>query len=482
MRILPSYSISNRHASPAYVTVQLCMTLRDPKTNTPSNPTSGVLGRILSGHFFYGWWVLVLISIMAAMNNAFFDKGPALFLLPVGASLGLNRATTSLIFSLGRSEGAVAGPFVGYLVDRFGARRIMVIGTVLAGVGFIIFSFAQNLWVFAFAYLGFVAFGATMAFQDSATAMVVTWFSRYRVRAMSIREASGNLGSTILIPLMTLVIAIYDWRVAALMGAGAYLIVILPLMPLLKESPESIGLLPDGADESDVKAARIGTGPSDTVGASSAELQRLRRYYAGAEFTVREALRTTSFWYLMIGTVLRQVSRVGIDLHYVAILEWKDFDTSIAALFFTLRLGMNVPSKLIVGYFGDKVPAQIILGGGMVLYSLGLILLLWTDGLTILAISAVIMGMSEGITPVNWGVIGNYFGRHHYATLRGIINMSYSWALLSVPFATGWWFDHYTSYSWPIIISLVAGVASAIIYALMRQPKLPTRLEVMTRE
>ena len=77
---------------------------------------------------------------MAAMNNAFFDKGPALFLLPVGASLGLNRATTSLIFSLGRSEGAVAGPFVGYLVDRFGARRIMVIGTVLAGVGFIIFS------------------------------------------------------------------------------------------------------------------------------------------------------------------------------------------------------------------------------------------------------------------------------------------------------------------------------------------------------
>ena len=240
--------------------------------------------------------------------------------------------------------------------------------------------------------------------------------------------------------------------------------------------------MPDGADESDVKKARIGTGPSDMVGANSAELQRLRRYYAGAEFTVREALRTTSFWYLMIGTVLRQVSRVGIDLHYVAILEWKDFDTSIAALFFTLRLGMNVPSKLIVGYFGDKVPAQIILGGGMVLYSLGLILLLWTDGLTILAISAVIMGMSEGITPVNWGVIGNYFGRHHYATLRGIINMSYSWALLSVPFATGWWFDHYTSYSWPIIISLVAGVASAIIYALMRQPKLPTRLEVMTRE
>nr|MBC8281237.1 hypothetical protein [Chloroflexota bacterium] len=67
-------------------------------------------------------------------------------------------------------------------------------------------------------------------------------------------------------------------------------------------------------------------------------------------------------------------------------------------------------------------------------------------------------------------------------SLRGIINMSYSWALLSVPFATGWWFDQYTSYSWPIVISLGAAVASAVIYALMRQPKLPARLEAMAQE
>ena len=413
-----------------------------------------------------------LISFMAALNNAFFDKGPALFLIPVGASLGLNRATTSLIFSLGRSEGAVNGPFVGYLVDRFGARKIMFIGTILAGIGFIIFASADNVWIFALGYLGFVSLGATMAFQDSATAMVVMWFSRYRVRAMSIREATGNLGSTILIPLMTLMIAVYDWRMAAFMGAGAYLVLILPLIPLLKESPESIGLLPDGASEDAVKGAWASAPP----GASPAELQRLRRYYDGAEFTVREALRTSCYWYLLTGTMLRQVSRVAIDLHYVAILEWRGFDLSMAALLFTLRLGMNVPSKLIVGYFGDRVPAQVVLSGGMVLYAVGMVLLLSSSLVWVLLVSAVVSGMSEGITPVNWGVIGDYFGRHHYATLRGIINLSYSWALLSVPFAAGWWFDQYTSYTVPIIVSLVAAVASAMVYAMMRQPKLPGRL------
>ena len=426
------------------------------------------------GRFFYGWWILGLISFMAALNNAFFDKGPALFLIPVGVSLGLNRATASLIFSLGRSEGALNGPVVGYLVDRFGARKMMVIGTFLAGIGFVIFALAPNLWVFALAYLGFVSLGATMAFQDSATSMVNMWFSRYRVRAMSIREATGNLGSTILIPLMTLVIAIYDWRIAALMGAVAYLVLILPFIPLLKESPESIGLLPDGANADDVGGARTAT--SDAPGVDSVEALRLRRFYDTPEFTVREALRTSSYWYLLTGTMLRQVSRVGLDLHYIAILEWKGFDLSIAALFFTLRLGMNVPSKLVVGYFGDRVSKPAILSGGMVLYALGLVLLLSSNAVWILVVSAVISGLSEGITPVNWGAIGDYFGRHHYATLRGIINLSYSWALLFVPFAAGWWFDQHASYTVPIVVSLGAAAASAVVYALMRQPKLPARL------
>ena len=426
------------------------------------------------GRFFYGWWILGLISFMAALNNAFFDKGPALFLIPVGVSLGLNRATASLIFSLGRSEGALNGPVVGYLVDRFGARKMMVIGTFLAGIGFVIFALAPNLWVFALAYLGFVSLGATMAFQDSATSMVNMWFSRYRVRAMSIREATGNLGSTILIPLMTLVIAIYDWRIAALMGAVAYLVLILPFIPLLKESPESIGLLPDGANADDVGGARTAT--SDAPGVDSVEALRLRRFYDTPEFTVQEALRTSSYWYLLTGTMLRQVSRVGLDLHYIAILEWKGFDLSIAALFFTLRLGMNVPSKLVVGYFGDRVSKPAILSGGMVLYALGLVLLLSSNAVWILVVSAVVSGLSEGITPVNWGAIGDYFGRHHYATLRGIINLSYSWALLFVPFAAGWWFDQHASYTVPIVVSLGAAAASAVVYALMRQPKLPARL------
>lgn len=116
------------------------------------------------GRFFYGWLMLGLISVIVAMNNAFFDKGLSLFLIPVGVSLGLNWVTVSFIFFLGCSEGVLNGLVVGYLVDWFGVRWIMVIGIILVGVGFIIFSLVLNLWVFALVYFGFVFLGVIMVF------------------------------------------------------------------------------------------------------------------------------------------------------------------------------------------------------------------------------------------------------------------------------------------------------------------------------
>jgi OFA family oxalate/formate antiporter-like MFS transporter len=205
---------------------------------------------------FYGWRMLAIIAVMQALNNGFFSKGAALFLLPIETSLGLTRATSSLIFSLSRSEGAVGGPLTGYVVDRFGTQKVLILGTVLTGIGFLMFAAARTVWTFAVASLVLISFGATMAFQQANPATVNQWFSRFRMRAVAINEAAGNLGSTFLVPLVGLVIHAYSWQTAALMAAVAYLGIILPLAALLKESPESLGLLPDGVTPQEMAAAR----------------------------------------------------------------------------------------------------------------------------------------------------------------------------------------------------------------------------------
>jgi MFS family permease len=420
---------------------------------------------------FYGWRMLALVSLMGALNNGFASKGATLFLIPVETSLGLSRATASLIFSLARSEGAFGGPAVGYLVDRFGTQRMLVVGTIMAGAGFIIFAAASDVWTFAVAYMLFISLGATMAFSDATPALVNKWFNRFRVRAMAIREASGSLGSTILIPVMVLLIAAYSWRAVAIVAAIGYLVIILPLSRLIKESPESMGLLPDGVTSDVVSSAQEAVAqrqsPSVARGAS---------YYDQVDFSVKEALSTSAYWSLLAGTMFRQVAKAGVEVQLIAIFQWRGLDAATAGLIFALWVGVNVPSKLLLGYFADRVPKQISLSGGMLLNLLAFVLLLTAHGTWLIVLAAVIGGTSEGITPINWGAVGDYYGRRHYATLRGIITLSYSWAWLVMPFGAGWWFDHHSSYTVPLIVASIASVVSAAAYASIRRPKPPTRL------
>ena len=140
---------------------------------------------------FYGWRMLAIMSVISAVNSGFYSKGAALFLIPVESSLGLSRASTSLIFSLAKSEGAVQGPLLGWMVDRFGSQKMLLIGTVLTGVGFLLFARASTFWGFAVAYLGFISLGVATAFSHSTSAMVNNWFRRFRVRALALKQAAA---------------------------------------------------------------------------------------------------------------------------------------------------------------------------------------------------------------------------------------------------------------------------------------------------
>ena len=419
---------------------------------------------------FYGWRMMAILNVMGALNHAFFFKGTALFLIPVESHLGLSRATSSLIFSISRSEGAVEGPVLGYLVDRYGAKKMMIIGVILAGVGFLWFATSTNVWTFIVAFLVFVSLGATMAFSHAMNATINMWFSRFRVRALAVHEATGSLADTIILPLMGLIIVRYGWQWAAVAAGVAYIVIILPLTRFLKESPESVGLMPDGATPEEVERARRAAAETD-----SASARLVLRYYEAVDFTVGEALRTSSYWFLLTGTMFRQAAKAAISVHVIAILVWKGQDLTQATLILALSLGMAVPFKLFFGYIGDRVSKPMVLGGAMLVYALGLAMLLPWESAWVLFAALLLTGLAEGVTSLNWAAFGDYFGRKYYATLRGICNLSYSWAIVLIPFAAGWWFDREQSYTLTLVASAVAALVAAVLYSLMRRPAPPVR-------
>src|SRR4030095_5316380 len=125
--------------------------------------------------FFYGWWIVIIGCVQDAVKGGTFNTGFTLYFLPILNELHLSRAATSLPFSLAKLESAIEGPLVGHLIDRFDVRVMLVIGTTLAGLGFILLSFTQSYLLFVLVFMGPLTMGFQAGFNHATMAAVNHW-------------------------------------------------------------------------------------------------------------------------------------------------------------------------------------------------------------------------------------------------------------------------------------------------------------------
>jgi len=174
--------------------------------------------RLLSqgpGRLFYGWWIVIIGCIQDAVKGGTFNTGFTLYFLPVLTELNLSRAATSLPFSLARVEAALEGPLVGYLIDRFDVRVMLVVGTTLAGLGFLMLSFVHSYVAFVLVFMGPLTMGFQAGFNHASMAAVNHWFRRKRGLAMSIVQTGQAIGGVVIFPLVALAVLNLGWRLAA---------------------------------------------------------------------------------------------------------------------------------------------------------------------------------------------------------------------------------------------------------------------------
>ena len=125
---------------------------------------------------FYGWRMVGLVSAIRILGGGLHNYGFTVFFLPLSQDLGLSRAATSLAFSLARAEGAIEGPFVGYLIDRFGPRPMILVATISCGLGYILLSTVDSYPMFLVVYLGIISLSFTPGFVHAPMAVGNTWF------------------------------------------------------------------------------------------------------------------------------------------------------------------------------------------------------------------------------------------------------------------------------------------------------------------
>ncbi|MCX5907176.1 MAG: MFS transporter [Deltaproteobacteria bacterium] len=424
------------------------------------NPSPSPENSQPSGKIFYGWWILILGSLINGIGGGIIYHSFTVFFLPVKRDLAVSSAAISLLYGAARLEGGIDGPIYGYLIDRFGPRRIILLGTGLAGIGFILLSTVESFLGCCLIYLFTISGGMNACFYHPVSTVINRWFIRKRGIAFSVITASGSFGGMIMAPFLSYIILNHGWRNGALIAGLFILAIAVPAGIPIKRSPEAMGLHPDGQPpEGDGMPKNISTfhPPMDV------------------HFGVREALRTFSFWILMTSISLRILVTMALNTHFVPLMVWRGMSEEGSAYLVSLAALSSIPMALALGWLGDRWDKAKLSCLCLLPTIVAMMGLIFFQGNTVLYLFPIAFSITYATAPLNWALIGDFFGRRSYATLRGIMGIGYGTATFISPLYAGWIFDRTNSYSIALWTFSAVLVICAVLFALLRRP-IPSRL------
>ncbi|RIK34904.1 MAG: hypothetical protein DCC58_21060 [Chloroflexi bacterium] len=415
-----------------------------------------------AGGLYFGWWIVAAAFGIQLLQNGLMSQSYGAYVSVLRADFGWSATALGLGFALQPVQNGLLGPLQGWMIERWGPRKVMRFGMVVFGGSFILFSQVNSLLTF---YVIFVmmALGASLAGFMTITSTLVQWFERRRASAMSISQTGQSLGGA-LVPVVAWSLVTFGWRETAVASGLIILAVGLPLTQLIRSTPEEYGLLPDGATRDTVRPE---SGAAQAAGANSVE--------ARVDFTPRQALHTRSFWFISLGHALALLVVSAVMVHLIVHLEeGMHFSLAGASLVVTAMTLVTAIGQLAGGFLGDRFDKRMIAALAMFGHSVGLLALAWGNSLAWVIFFVLAHGMAWGMRgPLMQAMRADYFGRRHFATIMGYSSMVIMWGMITGPIVAGVMADRFGDYRYGFtILALLAGLGS-IFFVFATKPPPP---------
>jgi OFA family oxalate/formate antiporter-like MFS transporter len=193
---------------------------------------------------FYGWWIVLACLIINLYVSGILFFGFTAFIDPLIREFGWTYTQVSFAVSLRGMEMGIFAPLIGFLADRYGARKLILVGVLAVGLGLVALSRVQSLVMF-YGVILLMGFGAGGCTTVVTTTVVATWFKKNLGKALGLMS-SGFGASGLMIPLIVWLIDTFQWRATVLLLAVGFLVLGIPLVFVIRDKPEDYGLLPDG--------------------------------------------------------------------------------------------------------------------------------------------------------------------------------------------------------------------------------------------
>ncbi|GGM50195.1 MFS transporter [Longimycelium tulufanense] len=417
-------------------------------TGVPTRPRPWAAGG------FYGWHIVVWSCIALAMTGPGQTAGVSVFIDPLIADLGLNRSTISTAYLLGTVGGAVAMPFVGRAIDRFGVRWTMTVIAIVYGTVLCSLAGVSSLVGLTAGFVG-LRMASQGALQLAATTAVALWFSRRRGTAVGIVSGIGMMGISLTPVIVEGLIEATTWRVAWLAEGLAVWAVVLPIAVFaMRDRPEALGQHVDGQ-------------------APDADGPRREHWGVGRA----QAMRTGFFWVACIAVAVSGLLVTAVNFHQISLLGEQGLDTAQAAGNFLPQTVASLAATFGVGALADRVASRWLIVASM----LGLAAALLCGVIVRPGWSAVVFGLLLGaalgsIRSVEAATFPRHFGVAHVGEIRGTVAAVSVGSTAFGPLLFASIHDLEASYVPALLVTAPIPVLVAVAALVVRPPTFPDRV------
>ncbi|HVU70918.1 MAG TPA: MFS transporter, partial [Ktedonobacteraceae bacterium] len=338
-----------------------------------------------------GWGMVLALGCTTILSYGTTQYLFGVLEVPLATSFGWSRAALSGAYALSLLVAGLLGVPIGYLVDRFGARVVMTIGSVLASCALIGLSQITSIFQFYVFWSGGLGTAMALILYPVTFTVVTSWFVAERAKAFAVLTLIGGLASPIFIPLSGWLLPQVGWR-TTLLGYGVlHLVIAVPLHGwLVRRAPDHHDRRSQVANVTDISVQHTST-------------------------TAREALASLRFWMLTGAYGLALVGSAVVFAHQIAYLVSRGYGGLLAASL-AGALGLaSLPGRLFLNLLSARVLPQTVLAGTLLVQAGGLVVLILAPSVPWLWLYVLLYGAAFGVlSPLRAQVMADHFGKRAY--------------------------------------------------------------------
>lgn len=355
-----------------------------------------------------GWAIVIACMLIQAVPATIVSSTQAIFMYPVINARGFTLVAFSLMFSIGTIVSAVAGPFIGKLFAKINAKTIYIIGSLIVGIGFGVFSISTKIWEF-YVLFGIVQIGAAMLSGIGIPLLISSWFDEAtKGKALGITFAGGSFGNFFLQPLTSTLIANYGYSTAYLILGIIALVVGLPIAIFLIRMPKNA---------------------NEIVRAKNEEKVEENKEVVLTGYTLKEAMKNKYFWMMSLGFTFVGLYVSAYSVQYAAYFQGTlKFTAATIGLTGSVFAIFSLAGNIVGGSLFDKLGAlKTLVVGGILVIASGSFLIFAKNGTIFAHLFSATKGLGLFVYMIGPAYLtGSFFGNKEYGSILGIVQLLFA--------------------------------------------------------